>query len=104
MKKVVLGLTMGLALMSGSAVAAGDAEAGKAKSAVCAACHGPNGVAMIDGYPNLKGQNEKYLVDAMKAYKARQRNGGLAAVMQAQAAMLTDEDMANLAAYFASLK
>jgi cytochrome c553 len=40
----------------------------------------------------------------MKAYKARQRNGGLAAVMQAQAAMLTDEDMANLAAYFASLK
>ncbi len=104
MKKVVMGLVIGLAFMSGSALAAGDAAAGKTKAAICAACHGADGIAIIPGYPNLKGQNEKYLIDSMKAYKAKQRNGGLAAVMQMQAAMLTDADMENLAAYFASLK
>lgn len=98
-----LGLTLSAALMSGQVVAA-DAAAGKAKSAVCAACHGANGMAAIPTYPNLAGQNEAYLLSSLKAYKAKQRNGGLAAVMQAQAAGLSDADMANLAAYYAGLK
>lgn len=93
-----------LALGVSFGVTAGDAAAGKAKSAICAACHGADGIAVIDGYPNLAGQNEKYLVSSMKAYKAKQRIGGLAAVMQAQASMLSDEDIANLAAYYASMK
>ncbi|ENO1146871.1 cytochrome c [Vibrio vulnificus] len=104
MKKVAMGLALGLCLMSGSALAAGDVAAGQAKAAVCAACHGANGMATIPGYPNLKGQNEQYLVSAIKAYKNKERNGGLAVVMQAQAAMLNDADIANLAAYYASLK
>ncbi|EGQ7757001.1 cytochrome c [Vibrio vulnificus] len=104
MKKVAMGLALGLGLMSGSALAAGDVAAGQAKAAVCAACHGVNGMATIPGYPNLKGQNEQYLVSAIKAYKNKERNGGLAVVMQAQAAMLNDADIANLAAYYASLK
>ncbi|ASC57788.1 c-type cytochrome [Vibrio vulnificus] len=104
MKKVAMGLALGLGLMSGSALAAGDVAAGQAKAAVCAACHGANGMATIPGYPNLKGQNEQYLVSAIKAYKNKERNGGLAVVMQAQAAMLNDADIANLAAYYASLK
>ncbi|EJC6735992.1 cytochrome C biogenesis protein CcsB [Vibrio vulnificus] len=104
MKKVAIGLALGLGLMSGSALAAGDVAAGQAKAAVCAACHGANGMATIPGYPNLKGQNEQYLVSAIKAYKNKERNGGLAVVMQAQAAMLNDADIANLAAYYASLK
>ncbi|MCU8162400.1 cytochrome c [Vibrio vulnificus] len=104
MKKVAMGLALGLGLMSGSALAAGDVAAGQAKAAVCAACHGANGIATIPGYPNLKGQNEQYLVSAIKAYKNKERNGGLAVVMQAQAAMLNDADIANLAAYYASLK
>ncbi|EGQ9934095.1 c-type cytochrome [Vibrio vulnificus] len=104
MKKVAMGLALGLGLMSGSALAAGDIAAGQAKAAVCAACHGANGMATIPGYPNLKGQNEQYLVSAIKAYKNKERNGGLAVVMQAQAAMLNDADIANLAAYYASLK
>ncbi|MBD3657515.1 MULTISPECIES: c-type cytochrome [Marinobacter] len=82
---------------------AADAEAGKAKAAVCAACHGANGIAQIPGYPNLAGQNEAYLASALKAYRAKQRNGGQAAVMQGQAAALSDDDIANLAAYYASL-
>jgi cytochrome c553 len=85
------------------AMAAGDAEAGKAKAAVCAACHGKNGIAAIPGYPNLAGQNEQYLVSALNAYKNKQRNGGQAAIMQGQAAGLSDEDIANLAAYYSSL-
>ncbi|MEX0334515.1 cytochrome c [Vibrio tubiashii] len=104
MKKIAIGLVIGMGLLSGNALAAGDAAAGQAKAAVCAACHGADGIAVIPGYPNLKGQNEQYLVTSINAYKNKERNGGLAAVMQAQAAMLSDADVANLAAYYASLK
>ncbi|MGD8117496.1 MULTISPECIES: c-type cytochrome [unclassified Vibrio] len=104
MKKFAIGLVLGMGLLSGQALAAGDAAAGQAKAAVCAACHGADGIAIIPGYPNLKGQNEQYLVSAINAYKNKERNGGLAAVMQAQAAALSDADVANLAAYYASLK
>lgn len=93
----VLGFTV--PALSGAA----DAEAGKAKAAVCAACHGKNGIAQIPGYPNLAGQNEKYLVSSMKAYKNKQRTGGLATIMQGQVAGLSDDDIANLAAYYAGL-
>lgn len=100
------------ALIAASAVAmsvsvsaqAGDAAAGKTKAAVCAGCHGANGKAMVPTYPNLAGQNEQYLVGALKAYKSKQRNGGQAIIMQGQAAALSDADIANLAAYFSSLK
>ena len=91
------------AVAPAASMAAGDAAAGKAKAAVCAACHGQNGVAQIPIYPNLAGQNEQYLVAALKAYKAGQRQGGQAPVMQGQATGLSDADIANLAAYFASL-
>ncbi|CAM2732400.1 MULTISPECIES: c-type cytochrome [Vibrio] len=103
MNKLALSVVLGLGLLAGNAVA-GDVAAGKAKSAVCAACHGADGIAVIPGYPNLKGQSEQYIVSSIKAYKAGQRTGGLAPVMQAQASMLNDADIANLAAYYASLK
>ncbi|MCK7547679.1 c-type cytochrome [Marinobacter koreensis] len=87
-----------------TAASAADMAAGKAKAtSVCAACHGQNGVAQIPTYPNLAGQNEQYLVMALKAYKNKQRTGGQAAIMQGQAAALSDEDIANVAAYFSSL-
>jgi cytochrome c553 len=104
MKKLLTSvLVMGSLAMSGSVVAA-DAAAGKAKSAVCAACHGVAGIAAIPTYPNLAGQNEAYLVSSLKAYKNKQRSGGMSAVMQPQAAALSDTDIANIAAYYASLK
>ena len=83
---------------------AGDIEAGKAKSATCVACHGVSGISAVPVYPNIKGQKEAYLVSSLKAYKASQRKGGMAAIMNSQAAMLSDADIANLAAYYASLK
>lgn len=104
MKKIVIGMVVGMGLFAGQALAAGDVAAGKAKAAVCAACHGADGIAVIPGYPNLKGQNEQYIVSSINAYKNKERTGGLAAVMQAQASMLSDADVANLAAYYASLK
>ncbi len=103
MKKVMLGAVMALTMVSGQALAAGDAAAGQAKAAMCAACHGAGGIATIPGYPNLKGQNAQYISNAIKAYKNKERKGGLAAVMQAQASMLSDDDIANLAAYYSSL-
>ena len=66
----------------------------------CVACHGANGVSVIPNYPNLAGQKELYLVDAIKAY----RDGGRKnPIMQPMAAALSDDDIANLAAYFSSL-
>ncbi|RJG47939.1 c-type cytochrome [Motilimonas pumila] len=101
MKKLMISAT--LLAVSLPSVAA-DAEQGKAKSAICATCHGAAGIATVPVYPNLAGQQEAYLVSSLKAYKNKERNGGMAAVMQAQAAGLSDEDIADLAAYYASLK
>lgn len=90
----------GLAVAAGGAVA-GDAEAGKAKAALCAGCHGANGISALPQNPNLAGQKEVYLVSALNAYKTQTRKD---ATMNAMAAPLTDADIANLAAYFSSLK
>ena len=62
------------------------------------------GIAIMPVYPNLAGQNAEYLVSALKAYRDKQRQGGMAAIMQMQANNLSDEDIANLAAYYSSLK
>ncbi|WP_300493420.1 cytochrome c [uncultured Methylophaga sp.] len=91
-------------MMNSLAIAAGDVAAGKAKSAVCSTCHGTEGIATMPVYPNLAGQNAEYLVSALKAYRDKQRQGGMAAIMQMQANNLSDEDIANLAAYYSSLK
>jgi len=82
---------------------AGDAGAGKTKAATCFACHGANGVGIAETYPNLAGQKEGYLVSSIKAYKDGQRTGGLAVLMTPMVATLSDEDIADIAAYYSSL-
>jgi cytochrome c553 len=84
----------------GTTLAAGDASAGKAKSAVCAGCHGANGEGK-DKNPALAGKPEAAAVQALKDYKSGTRKNP---VMKTFAASLSDQDMANLAAYYASLK
>ncbi len=79
-------------------------EAGKEKAKVCATCHGPEGMATLNAYPNLRGQNKEYLMSALKDYKARQRNGGLAVLMQQQADLLSDQDIEELAHYYSQLE
>ncbi len=97
----LFGLT---ALFGAQNVLAADVAAGKEKAAVCAACHGANGIALMPSYPNLAGQNAPYLISSLKAYRDKQRNGGMAVIMQMQAASLSDEDIENLAAHFSGLK
>ncbi len=79
---------------------AGDAEAGKAKSMTCAACHGGTGISPVGIYPNLAGQKEEYLVAQITAYRDGTREN---AQMSPMVSGLSDEDVANLAAYYASL-
>lgn len=103
MRLRVVMLVAAVLAIPGLAQAAGDAAAGKAKAAVCTACHGANGKAMIPSYPHLAGQQAQYLELALKAYKNGERTGGQAAIMSGMAKPLSDEDIANLAAYFSSL-
>jgi len=83
----------------GSAQAAGDAAAGKAKSASCAACHGPDGNSPTPAFPKIAGQHAGYLEKQLQDYKSGDR---VNATMNGMAAALSDQDMADLAAYFAS--
>ncbi len=100
MRKILLLITAALLSVNAAAVFAGDAAAGKSKSATCAACHGPNGISPNDMWPNLAGQKAGYLVAQMKAFRDGQRANPMMAPM---AAPLSDDDIANLAAYYASL-
>ena len=77
----------------------GDATAGKAKSAACAACHGPDGNGNIPLYPRLAGQYEDYLRKALQDYQAGTRKNP---IMKGMVATLSERDMADLAAFFAS--
>ena len=74
-------------------------EAGRAKSATCAACHGPEGVAAAPQWPNLAGQHETYLQVALERYKTGQR---IDLVMNPLIAQLDEQSIDELAAFFAS--
>lgn len=91
-----------LALISAMPVmAAGDAAAGKGKAAVCAACHGADGNSPSNMFPKLAGQGEAYLVKQMTEFKDGTRQN---AVMAPMVAALTEQDMADLASFYASNK
>lgn len=77
----------------------GSAEAGSAKAATCAACHGPAGNSANPEWPKLAGQGSRYTYEQLKAFKEGKRVNPL---MSAQAAALSDQDMRDLAAYFAA--
>lgn len=83
-----------------SASAEGNVEAGKQKSQVCQACHGPDGNGVGDPqYPVLAGQYADYLVRALKDYKSGAREN---AIMAGFTATLSEQDMEDLAAYYAA--
>ncbi len=84
---------------SHSLFAAGDAEAGKAKSAPCAACHGADGNSVNPTWPKLAGQGAPYIVAQLQMFKDGTRANAL---MAPQAAALNEQDMLDLAAYYAA--
>lgn len=87
--------------VSGPAVAAGSAEAGQAKAVTCSACHGMDGNSLNPEWPSLAGQHESYIVKALQSFKSGARQNVL---MSSMALPLTDEDMLDLAAFFAAQK
>ncbi|MCK5480793.1 MAG: cytochrome c [Gammaproteobacteria bacterium] len=99
MKIIYIALAI-LGLSMANIAQAGDAAAGKAKSSVCIACHGANGIGTTNLNPNLAGQKEAYLVKSIKAYRDGARKDPM---MGAMAKPLSDTDIDNLAAYFSSL-
>ena len=83
-----------------STAMAGDAAAGKSKSATCGGCHGVAGISANDMWPNLAGQKEGYLVAQLKAFRGGERKNPM---MSPMAANLSDADIADLSAYYSSL-
>lgn len=85
----------------------GNIEAGKNKSLTCAACHGPQGNSLVDMYPNLAGQHSRYLEKQLLAYRLASQTSGSEGrnniIMNGMSANLTDQDIADLAAYYSSL-
>jgi cytochrome c553 len=98
MKSIFLTLIT-ILLFSASSAMAADVAAGKAKSAICAACHGATGHSVNPLWPNLAGQKEMYLAKQIKAFRDGVRKDPMMAPMVAS---LSDDDIANLAAYFAA--
>lgn len=97
-KALIIALTTLAVSSAASAWAAGDATAGKAKAATCAACHAADGNSINPVWPKLAGQHENYIAKQLQEF----RDGKRADVTMApQAANLSDEDIADLAAYFA---
>ena len=94
----VFTLLMTAALPAAASDAKGSVDAGQAKSVVCAACHGADGNSLNPEWPSLAGQNADYIVRTLKAFKSGDRSNVL---MTSQAMALSDQDMLDLAAYFA---
>jgi cytochrome c553 len=98
MKKWItaIGLSSLLAVQPALAVS-GDPEAGAQKVAVCGACHGPNGNSVNPEWPNLAGQHASYIAAQLALFKQGARTN---VVMSPNAMLLSEQDMADVAAYF----
>ncbi|PKM22060.1 MAG: cytochrome c4 [Gammaproteobacteria bacterium HGW-Gammaproteobacteria-14] len=98
MNKLKCAVLMLMTVVAAPVLAVGDAEAGKGKAAVCAACHGQDGNSPGGDFPSLAGQGAKYTLKQLRDYKSGARVNG---IMQAQVAGLSDQDLADLAAFYA---
>ncbi|HFQ14093.1 MAG TPA: cytochrome c4 [Gammaproteobacteria bacterium] len=100
--KILISLVMVSVFASGASQAAGDVEAGKTKAQVCFSCHGMNGDGNTNPpWPALAGQHASYIAKQLADFKSGAR---VEPLMVAQVASLTEQDMADLGAFFASQK
>lgn len=97
--QIMMILVLGLA--SASAMAGGDPVIGKTKATPCVACHGEDGRGIAPNYPVLAGQHADYLAHALRQYRSGERKNP---IMAGFATGLSDSDIADLAAWFASLE
>ncbi|MGF1864340.1 cytochrome c [Enterovibrio norvegicus] len=82
----------------------GNSDLGQNKAFSCQFCHGVTGYSQRDGYPHLNGQNAKYLFNAMQGYQQGERGGVMGKMMQQQLSALNDQDLADIAAFYAVQK
>ncbi|MFK8052792.1 MAG: cytochrome c [Woeseiaceae bacterium] len=87
-------------LLASTQTWAGNPEKGKTKSFVCVSCHGNNGIGVGPLWPNLAGQKTSYLIKQMKDFRSGKRVDPMMAPL---AKVLSDEDIADLAAYYNQL-
>lgn len=102
MRRSVAILALTIVSVATSVQAAGDAAAGAAKAHTCLGCHGvKHYVNTYPSYhvPRIAGQHEQYIAAALNAYRAKTRSHP---TMQANAALLSDQDIADIAAWFAA--
>lgn len=99
MKKIIFSLLLVSGLINTAMAVEGNIEAGKAKSGMCAACHGANGLSASPNFPNLAGQHADYIAKQLKSFKDGNRTDAMMAPMVAG---LSGQDMADLGAFFAS--
>lgn len=101
MKKTVIAVLSAafVGLLPTLVLAQGDAAAGQTKSALCATCHGADGNSQLAINPKLAGQNASYLVKQLQDFKSGARTG---ATMAAMVLSLSDQDMEDIAAWYAS--
>jgi cytochrome c553 len=101
MKQLFSVMLLGVVAALGGIAQAGDAVAGKAKSGTCAGCHGVAGISNNPMWPNLAAQQPGYLVKQLKAFRDGSRSDPMMLLM---AKPLSDEDIADLAAWYSSLQ
>ncbi len=101
MKKIIFSLLLTIGVINTASAVEGNADAGKTKAASCASCHGATGISAIGTFPNLAGQKDAYIVKQLADFKSGARTNMMMAPM---AANLSEQDMADLAAYFSIQK
>jgi len=101
MKKIIFSLLLTMGAINTASAVEGNADAGKTKAAMCGACHGATGLNPNPTYPDLAGQHAAYIVKQLADFKSGARTDMMMAPM---AANLSEQDMADLAAYFSIQK
>ncbi len=101
LKVLTVSLALALAMSSHSTAQSGDAEAGKQKSLTCVACHGADGNSLVAQFPKLAGQVPGYITQQLMSFKSGER---ASPIMSGIVGTLSEQDMANLDAYYSSQK
>jgi cytochrome c553 len=99
MKKIIFSLLLTMGAVNAASAVEGNVDAGKTKAAMCAACHGETGLNPSPTYPDLAGQKDAYIAKQLADFKSGARTDMMMAPM---AANLSEQDMADLAAYFSA--
>ena len=100
MKRRLILAALACVVACGMSAAQADVQAGRVKARMCVVCHGEYGVGVLPNAPNLAGQPEIYLAEQLKAYRSGARSNEIMSVI---AKPLTDAEIADLSAWFASI-